>query len=99
MVVIRKTERADHIADGETPFPFVHCRETGVADLLKSMSDNQLALLGCLGALGASMLLLAVSYHSRSRPANQTSGQRSQDQEISQDQEKQGAGREQRRAA
>lgn len=32
-------------------------------DVLNHLSDNQVALLGCLGAAGASLLLLMMSYH------------------------------------
>lgn len=40
-------------------------------DVWNQLSDNQLALLGCLGACGFSMLMLAISFHSNSanRPA------------------------------
>jgi len=40
-------------------------------EILKQLSDNQVALLGCLGAAGASLLLLTISYHSHgaNRPA------------------------------
>jgi len=32
-------------------------------DILNQLSDNQMALLGCIGAAGASLLLLTMSYH------------------------------------
>lgn len=39
-----------------------------MTELLHQLSDNQLALLGCLGAFGGSLLLLAISFHTN--PAN-----------------------------
>ena len=40
-------------------------------NILSQFSDNQVALMGCIGAAGASLLLLMVSYHTTggSRPA------------------------------
>jgi len=34
-----------------------------MVDILNQLSDNQMALAGCLGAAGASLVLLMISYH------------------------------------
>jgi len=34
-------------------------------EILTQLSDNQVALLGCLGTAAVSLLLLTISYHSR----------------------------------
>mgnify|MGYP001289229104 CR=1 FL=1 len=42
-------------------------------EILQSLSDNQLAVLACIGAVGLSMLFLTVSFHSNA--ANRNPGQ------------------------
>ena len=41
-----------------------------MAELLQQLTDDQVALLGCVGALVGSMLLMSLSYHTsrRSKP-------------------------------
>ena len=44
-----------------------------MTEILRNLTDDQTALLGCLGALAASMLLLSLSFHTRtgqSKPSN-----------------------------
>lgn len=43
-----------------------------MAELLQQLSDDQVALLGCVGALIGSMLLMSVSYHTNRRHKNVT---------------------------
>lgn len=35
-----------------------------MTELMRHLSDDQLALLGCLGALGGALMLLSISFHS-----------------------------------
>lgn len=60
-------------------------------EFLNQLNDNQVALLGCAGAVGASLLLLTISYHGQN--GQRIAGQEQRDQRKKKPQDDQNSSR------